>query len=276
MKTKIKTWFSVERVIALAALTALVLLSVSDFVGAQALSQGYSADQPLERGMIVQIKQADTSKVEPVSLETAEKAHGVVVAPNDAPATISQDGQTVFVATAGRYDVLASDQNGSIEPGDYVTISSVNGVGMKVDDKQPIVIGRALEGFDGSTSVVSTAIVAERRVKIGRVRVDVTIASNPLRKPTEANLPEFLSRAAENIAGKPVNAIRIYLSLAVLIICSLVSGSLLYSGVRSGIISIGRNPLSRKSITRSMLQVIIVGLTIFIAGIFGVYLLLKL
>jgi hypothetical protein len=46
--------------------------------------------------------------------------------------------------------------------------------------------------------------------------------------------------------------------------------------VRSSMIALGRNPLSRKSILRGMFQVIITSIIIFICGLFGVYLLLKL
>ena len=64
--------------------------------------------------------------------------------------------------------------------------------------------------------------------------------------------------------------------MAVLFAAAAVSGALIYSGVRSGMIAIGRNPLSKKSILRGIVQVIIVAITIFLIGIFGVYLLLKL
>ena len=73
-----------------------------------------------------------------------------------------------------------------------------------------------------------------------------------------------------------MNPIRVYISLAVLFASASVAGALIYSGIRSGMIAIGRNPLSKKSIVRGMVQVVIVALIIFMAGIFGVYLLLKL
>jgi hypothetical protein len=106
--------------------------------------------------------------------------------------------------------------------------------------------------------------------------VDVGVMRNPGFGSDEAELPKFIRKAAENIAGKKVDSSRVYLAMAVFIICTIVAGTLMYGGVRSGIISIGRNPLSKKSIIRGMMQVVIFGLIIFILGIFGVYLLLKL
>jgi len=135
--------------------------------------------------------------------------------------------------------------------------------------------------FDDNSPVASVTKIkdsagGERTVKIGRIPVDITVARNPLLKGTEPNLPDALRKVSESIAGKPVEATRVYIALVVFIITTAISGSLLYGGIRSAIISIGRNPLSKKSIIRGMLQVVISGLIIFILGIFGVYLLLKL
>jgi hypothetical protein len=275
LKTKIRSLFRFQKVLAFFSLTGLILLCLNGFSIAQTVTQGYGSDQPMQRGMIVNIKESDTTKVEPLSTDNAEKMLGVIVNPNDAPVTLSLDGQQVFVATTGRYDVLVTTQNGDIKAGDYITISSLNGLGMKVDDKNPVVVGRALADFDQQNAIGRTE-VGDVQVTIGRVQTDIAVSRNPLQRPTQANVPEFLARAAETVAGREVSALRIYLSLAVFIISVLAAGSLMYSGVRSGIISIGRNPLSKKSIIRGMLQVIVVGLIIFISGVFGVYLILKL
>ncbi len=108
------------------------------------------------------------------------------------------------------------------------------------------------------------------------MQVDIGVAKNPLLKATEPNLPNALRKAAATIAGKPVDAVRVYISILVFGITTVVAGSLLYGGVRSALISIGRNPLSKKSIIRGMIQVVITGLMVFISGVFGVYLILRL
>ena len=265
----------------MAGLGLLIVVSLQSPLKAQSVSEGYSSDQVLQRGMIVRIKADDSTKVEPVGMDASEHVHGVVVAANDAPVTLAKDGQKVFVSNVGQYEVLVSTQNGSINTSDYVSVSSLAGVGMKTTDKEPFIIGRALNGFDGKQNVISTVDVKDttgksRSVSIGRIRVDiVVVAKNPLLKATEPNVPELLRRASEAVAGKPVNATRAYIGLVVFIITTVVAASLLYGGVRSAITSIGRNPLSRKSILRGMIQVIITGLIVFITGIFGVYLILR-
>lgn len=266
--------------LAIAALVWLVVASNSYPLIAQSVTQGYSSDQPLQRGMIVKIKKDDSSKIEPVNTDTIEHIHGIVVDANDAPVTISSVGQKIFVASNGKYDVLVTDQNGPINSGDFITISAVPGIGMKADDKLAMIVGKSLGGFDGSNAIGKAPLKenngTSRSVNIGRVQMDIGIAPNPLVRPADSNLPGFLKKASEAIADKPVSAARVYLTLGIFLATSTIAGSILYAGVRSSFIAVGRNPLSKKSIMKSLMQVILTSLIIFTSGIFGVYLLLKL
>lgn len=280
LKTKILKLCTMQRVFAVMALSLLMVMSVKFPILAQAVTQGYGSDQTLQRGMLVQLKESDATKVEAVKQEIADKTFGVVVDANDAPVTLSSDGKKVFIATAGKFDVLVSTQNGEIKAGDYIAVSAVDGIGMKAGDKESVAVGRALSDFDGKSNAISSLDVkssdgSSKKVNIGRVSADMSVSKNPLFKATEPNLPEVLRKASEAIAGKPVNAVRVYIALFVFMISAITAGTLMFSGVRSAIISIGRNPLGKKAIVRGMFQVIITGMIIFITGVFGVYLLLK-
>lgn len=246
-----------------------------------AFSQGYEPDGKVQTGMIVRLKENDGNKVQALSSEQADQMHGVAVDPNDAPVTLStSEGEKVFVATAGRFDVLVSDQNGAVKNGDYITISTLRGIGMKAGASQPIIVGRALTNFTKNTTVGSTTVKnsdnKEKKVTIGRVVVDISVSRNPIFEVEEPNVPDYLRRISETVAGKPVPATRVYAGVVIFLISTSISLSLLYGGVRSAIISIGRNPLSKKFIVRGMMKVIMAGLIIFLLGIFAVYLLLKL
>lgn len=250
----------------------------------QSVTQAYGTDNAIQKGMIVKLKDGDTHKVVPLDKDHPDDMLGVVVAPNDSAVTLTNDNsetRQAYVATFGRFDVLVSNENGTIKPGDYITISSVDGIGALANDTDSIVLGKANEGFNGTSNVVSSTSIkradgSKRGVSIGRIAVTVNISHNPLQKSDTSSLPGFFQHIGNEIADKPVSPTRIYLALAVLIICTILAGSLLYSGVRSSMISIGRNPLAKKSILRSMLQVILTSLTVFIIGIFGVYLLIRL
>ena len=268
-----------QRFVAVMALSLLMVMSAKFPLLAQAVTQGYGSEQTLQRGMLVQLKESDATKVE-VKQDTADKTFGVVVDANDAPVTLSSDGKKVFIATAGKFEMLVSSQNGEIKAGDYVAISAIDGIGMKAGDKESVAVGRALSDFDGKSGAISSLEVkssdgSSKKVNVGRVTADVSVSKNPLFKATEPNLPEVLRKASEAIAGKPVNAVRVYVALLVFMVTAITAGTLMFGGVRSAIISIGRNPLGKKAIIRGMFQVIITGMIIFISGVFGVYLLLK-
>ena len=280
MIEKIKAKASLRRFLSLAGLTTLIVFSHAHAVHAQTITQGYASDQQIQRATIVSLKLDDSKKVEPASLDNLDRLHGVVVSANDAPFTLSTEEEQTFVATTGRFEVFVSNENGVIQPGDFITVSRVAGIGMKAGDSEPYIIGKAIGTFDGQTAVLSTTTVSDggvdKKVAIGRIQIDIGVQGNPLVKPTKANLPGFLERLAESIAEKPVNPTRIYIGLVLFLGTVLLTGTLLYSGIRSGIISVGRNPLSKKSITKSLMQVILTSVIILLLGVFAVYLLLRL
>ncbi len=274
LKTRLKS----QRLLASALLALLIIFSLASPIAAQTVLQGYSSDEPLQKGMIVTAKADDQSKVEAVTDKTIEKMKGVVTDANDSPVTLSGDGKKVFVATTGPYEVLVSNENGPINQGDYISISSLAGIGMKATDTQSTVFGRATTKFEGGgDSIGKTQAKSGGTVEFGRIKVDIAILKNPnMKAPDKDQVPDVLQKVASSVAEKPVSAIRIYLALAVLIVTGGVAAVTLFSGVRSSVISIGRNPLSKGMIVKGLVQVLLLSVIIFITGLFGVYLLIKL
>lgn len=268
-----------------------IVLGLFLFIGtvahvvAQDVAQGYLSDTPIQLGVVVQQKPGDPGRVQPLSQKTEEEMLGVVVAPNDAPVSLSNndDEAQIYVATYGEYDVLVSSQNGPIAVGDTIAVSAIDGVGMKSDDGRASILGKATEAFDGKSKVQSTArlknsLGGTQTVALARIKVNVNVAHNPAYNPPVAapdGVPSFLAEAADIVTDKPVGALRIYASLAVLVLVAIIAGILLYSGVRTSMTAIGRNPLAKKSIMRNLLQVILIALIILTIGIIAVYLLLK-
>lgn len=236
--------------------------------------------------MIVRLDAKDNTKVIPVSDKDMAKMEGVVVAANDSPVTLSSSDQTiqqVFVATTGRYEVLTSNQNGSIHKDDYITVSALDGVGMKADTKQPRIIGKALSDFDGKSGVIgeTTAKNSEGKsipIALGMVGVEISVSHNPLEAKKQSIIPglEKLQQVAGTVSNNQVTPGQIYLGMAIMILTSIVAGSILYAGVRTSMIAIGRNPLARGSVMRNLIQVVITSVIILIIGIVAVYLILKL
>lgn len=261
---------------------AFVVLAGGATVVAQNVTQGYQTDQALQKGMIVRLKPGDPKKIEAVSQASGAEMLGVVVSSGDAPVSLSNvdAGSDAFVATYGRYNVLLSDQNGAIKSGDLIAISSLAGVGMKADGSQELVIGKALQDFTGKDGSDGQATLdtstGKRTVNLGRVQVEISIDHNPFyQKDTQPGVPGFLTKLVQTVTDRPVSAFRIYASLAVLLASVIIAGVVLFAGVRSGMVAIGRNPLAKHSITKNMIQVTIMSLIVFVIGVIAVYLLLR-
>lgn len=245
--------------------------------------QGYAADKQLDIGTIVQLTGKESQRVTVATQSKLADMFGVVVDENQLPLKVSNSKlqNETFVAVSGTYNVLVSTQGGSITSGDYVTLSSVNGVAMKASTKQKTVFGRANAPFDGRGVTLGRTTLKDsagktQAVTLGIIPVTIDIKRNPNEKSTKTEVPEFLERIGQAIAEKEVSAIRIYLSMAITAVSLIAAIVVLYAGVRNSIISIGRNPMSKKSIFRSLLEIILTSILILVIGLFAVYLLLKL
>jgi hypothetical protein len=250
----------------------------------QAVTQTYASEGNLQQGMLVRFADKNSGAVAALETDRIESMYGVVVAANDAALTLS-DGSlqhAVYVASQGRYQVLVSTQNGSIKAGDYISISALDGVGMKATNDQTVILGRAVNGFSGTGNVVGSTTIKDKKgtkfpVALGRIAVDLAVGHNPnYSDQQESGTLGFLKSFSSGIAGKSVNPQRLYLALAVLLVSAVIAGSLLYSGIRNAMLAVGRNPLAKKSILKGLFQVVLTSLAVFILGLFGVYLLLKL
>jgi hypothetical protein len=246
--------------------------------------QGYSADSALDNGTIVQLSDKKANRVKVATQADMQNMFGVTVNRNSLPLTISNGDleNEVFVAVSGTYNVLVNTQGGEIKSGDYLTMSALNGVAMKAGTDESTVLGRANAPFNGKGVTLGSATLKDstgkdnKTVYIGTIPVTINIQRNPNTKSTKANVPDFLERVGQAIAEKEVSPIRIYLSMGIAVICLIAAIVVLYAGIRNGVISIGRNPMSRKSIFKAILQVVLTSILILVIGLFAVYLLLKL
>lgn len=271
-----------KRLSILLALIWGVVLGLSTGVIAQTVSQGYGTDGGIQKGMIVMVNPKDSKKVSPLSNKKDAAMHGVVVAANDTVVSLGGDGTDaeVFVATNGKYDVLVSTQNGPINIGDLISISAIDGIGMKANAEQTVILGRSLSPFNGKGALSATDLSTsqgKQGIQIGLISVDIGISHNPLAIDASGPpVPDFIKRVGHNLAGKPVSSVRLYTALGILFVTGFMTGSLLYGGVRSSLVAIGRNPLAKKAILKGLIQVIVLGMIVFVIGLFAIYLLLKL
>lgn len=252
-------------------LLPLIILGIAAPAVADNVVQGFQSKGNVSPGWVVALTKNNALIVEASPANDATKIYGVVVDPSDAPLTLNRGlGDQVFVATSGNYRVLVSTDHGNIRPGEYLSISNTDGIAAVSTADKKTILGQAVDSFDGKKNVITTA----GGHSIGKIMVNISPRKNPLVK-NDVAIPSFLRKVGESIAGKPVSGLKIYISLAFLIAATVLSMTLLYAGVRGGMIAMGRNPLNRGHIMNSMFKVVTAASAVFIIGLFGVYLLLR-
>jgi hypothetical protein len=246
------------------------------------VTQSYNAGSSVLPSMLVEYKQNDKKTVVPLTTTDIGKMVGVVIPPTNATIVLSPQSdsdQQVLVAPSGQYNILVNNQNGAIKSGDYLTISSLSGVAMLATSSNPLIIGRALSSFNGTNPISTSTLVNPSgksiEVGIGRIPANIQLAPNPLYLKNSNSILVFLTRAEYNITNKAVSPIRTYLSGVIALATILITIVVLYSGTRTAIISVSRNPLAKSAINRNMTKTIISGLMVFIIGTIAVYLLLN-
>lgn len=258
--------------------TAVFFLPV--IVGAQAaISQSFTTRDAVAPGVILSPDSSKKNTAQRASLKTADELLGV--AGEGSLVELSGDGvegRQVQVVTSGVTEVLVSDINGLVNFGDKITISPVNGVGMKAV-KSGYVVGTAQAAFTDASSVTEQVISDrdgnEIKVKIGLLPVQINISYyEPSEDVNKSVLPAFLFDIANTVAGKDVSPVRVIAALVVLLAGVGAIAALLFSSVRSSIISIGRNPLAASAVHKSLFEVALFAVGILSMMLAGVYLIL--
>lgn len=270
---RVQAFKSSPLLLAAAATVTSLLYIFALPLAAETFVQSFNSKEPLEPGWVVALEKDNPSGVERAPAGDTSRMYGVVIDPSQVPFTLQrQEGDQVFVATSGTYQVFVTTQNGEINPGDFISMSPTDGVAAKAVSRQAYILGKALEKFDGKDNVITKSSDGSA---IGRVGVTIIPGKNPLTK-NDVAVPSVLKTLGDGISGRDTAAIRIYTALAIFLITSIVSSVVLWVGVRGGMIAIGRNPLSRGYIMKGLIQVIVISILIFTVGVIGVYLLLKL
>lgn len=246
--------------------------------------KGYAADTPLDFGTVVELTGEASDRVKVATQPEMQNMFGIVIDPNSLPVRVNNPEiqNETYVAVSGTYNTLVSTQGGVIEKGDHLTMSSINGILMKAGTEESTVFGRAGVGFDGKGVILGNSSIQDTKgnvldtVQLGSIPVTIDIKNNPNEPTTKTKVPDFLEQIGQAIAEKEVSSFRIYLSMAIAAVSLITALIVLYSGVRNSIISIGRNPMSRKSIFWALIEIILTAILILIIGLFAVYLLLRL
>lgn len=247
--------------LAVAVFILILGMSSLSVQGASSIAQGFKTDDPgIVSGALVSLKDKTANTVE---LSTAENVDRILgVAGEDSLIELTNGVGTVKVVTTGEAAVLVSDINGEVRTGDKITASPIAGVGMRALTST-LVIGTAqanLSDAQTETRTITDKNGKKQTVNIGAVSVQVDKVFYEAPQDQNSFVPPVLQDFANNLAGRPVSPIRVMVAGFLIAFVFATVVVLLYSSIRSSIISIGRNPLSESAVHKSLLQV---GITVF-------------
>lgn len=247
----------------------LLLLYVSGgWVAAASLgnvSHGYAASDTLPEGSLVSAIPAKSGAIELASTDNAAQLLGVVVDVDTSLVAVesTKTQAQAQVATNGRARVLVSTLTGSIRAGDQIAVSSIEGVGAKAKPGDHV-IGIAQSSFSAASSGATTQSLTDAtgqttQVSVGAVLADIAAGSATTDSAERLN---GIQKVAKSLSGRTVPTYRILLSLLVAVISFGVLVSLVYGAIYAGIISIGRNPLAKIAVFRTLSAVLLMVLAL--------------
>ena len=247
----------------------IVLVLVFSAAHAQAnVSASYKSENEIQAGTIVILQSEADRTVQPAP-SSAEKLFGVVTSVSDNSIRLQNQDDNLFVTTLGQAEAFVTDANGPIKAGDQLSISPITGVAQRAaTDKASI--GTALQDFAGTEDARSRKTIeledgTTREVALGKIQIQVQPEGSA------SLLPAFVTRLGESLAGKPVSTTKIVGAIILILVSTIVSVALLLGAIRTALVSIGRNPLSKKAVYRSLLQVTILVIVVFAVGILSAY-----
>jgi hypothetical protein len=259
-------------VVATLALLSLATASASS----PNISHSYQAAKGVNNGSLVSLDPSRSGFVEPANTANDGQLLGVAVATNDSLVAIDPGPGQVQIATSGGATALVSTLNGDIHVGDAVGVSPFGGIGMKALLGSRV-IGLALAPFNAQTPGATTQQVTNKRgkttaVKVGYARVNIAIGVNASALST-SNL-NTLQQAVKTLTGHTVATSRITISLVVALVAIIALITLVYASIYGSIVSVGRNPLAKYAVFRTLGSVLgLAVLTTVIAGLLIFFLL---
>lgn len=271
--------YKTSRIIKRTALLLAIIISasfifVTNIHAITSISQSYATSEDLPLGSIVSLKNNTTDQVVSTTTNNADEMLGVVINDDSSLLALSSDkANQVQVATSGSVVVLVSDINGNVLKGDHITASPIRGVSMKATGNSKTIGIAQGDTRDGTKQTYKDKSGKEQTVTLGNTTVVVNVAYY-FKQPEKTLVPTALQNVANALAAKKVEPLPIIISLAIFIITMVVVVTIIFSMIRSSIISVGRNPMSQSAIYRDLIQLSALVLAILSVGFISIYLVL--
>ncbi|SRR6266511_3003929 len=266
-----------RRSLGLIGLAVLALAVPASCLAAGAISQGYKTTSTnVSKGALLSLVSSGSTSVEPAN-STTNVSNLVGIAADKPLIELSGGGEnSTQVVVGGSTEALVSDVNGTVKAGDKITASPISGVGMKAMEATEIV-GTARANLDSIATVEQTITGKDgqkQTIKVGLlpIAVNVNYYSAAATQGTFASfVPPFLQSIANTVAGRQVSPVRVLLGATALLLGFVAVIVILYTSIRNGLISLGRNPLAQGALRKGLFDVIIAAVGLLIVTTVLVY-----
>ena len=221
------------------------------------VSYSYQSKNTIPAGSLVSLDPSSKNTIQAANTTNAARILGIVVNSSDSLLAVDSGKGSAQVAISGTAPGLVSDVNGSIKVGDKVAVSPFDGIGMKAGSGT-YVIGLAQTAFDTHAKGVQTRTVkdstgASKQIAIGSININIAAGSVGGGEDQKIN---SLQKLARSLTGRIIPTGRIIVALLITGVTLIALIVLIYGSVYSTIISIGRNPLAKYAVYRSLTTVL--------------------
>lgn len=258
---------------------SIVLGSAVASAASAGISQSYNTSSTnIAQGALLSLTSSNSSSVEPATTGNLVRLAGVAA---DKPLVeLSKGGKSsVSVVVSGSAKALVSDINGDVKTGDKITVSPISGIGMKASDASEV-IGTSQADFNSVTTTSQTVSGQDGKsqtVHIGLLPIAVSVAyysTSPSKGTLSSFVPPFVQSLANHLTGRQVSPLRVLLGSLALLLGFITVISMLYASIRSGVTSIGRNPLAEKALRKGLVDVVIAAIGLLLVTVIIVYVVL--
>jgi len=269
-------WIRGLRLLVGVSLFALVIAGLDPASASSAnISHSYHSSSSIANGSIVSLDPSQTDYVQAANTSNGAQLLGVAVNSDDSLLAVDATDGLTQIATSGNANTLVSTLNGPIKVGDQIAVSPFNGIGMKAAPGSRI-IGLSQTAFDAQSQDAKSLPVTDKSGKqtnlsVGFVRITISVGT----ANSSAQSGSALQRFARSLTGHTVSTARVVIGLVVALVALAALITLTYASIYGSIISIGRNPLAKFAVFRTLTSVLVIaGATAILASI-TIYLLLR-
>lgn len=159
------------------------------------------------------------------------------------------------VLHSGKAYVLVSSINGNIKKNDFITTSTIAGVGQKAS-RNGMILGTALQDYTNANPTIT-----------GKILVSVNPHFNASFADTKTNVLEVLRNAGDPSTMTQLTSLR-YVIAAIIVLATFMIGFIFFGRITSrGVEALGRNPLASRTIQINLVLNLILMIVIVAVGL---------